>query len=55
MRQLTKNSFNQMTDFVEGFIPTRVEIESIYEVRNYYEDGTIVSAGQETEGHYPLF
>jgi dynein heavy chain, axonemal len=59
LRATAKNSFTKLAAFISGFIPQRVEVVSIYEVNNYYADGTIVFAGNAAPGstpaHAPLF
>lgn len=59
LRATARNSFTKLATFISGFIPTRVEVVSIYEVNNYYADGSIVSAGNPLPGmtpaHVPLF
>ncbi len=59
LRATAKNSFTKLAAFISGFIPQRVEVISIYEVSNYYADGTIVSTGAAPPGstptHVPLF
>lgn len=44
LHDLTYSSFNKFYAYLCSFIPKSVEIKSINEVINYYEDGTIVSS-----------
>jgi hypothetical protein len=37
LRELSFTSFNKMFEYVDSFIPERVEIVSIYQVTNHYK------------------
>jgi hypothetical protein len=58
LKDLAFSSFTKFSSFLISFIPTKVEIKSINEVLNYYEDGTVVSSTHHTQHHTskrPLF
>lgn len=56
IRETAHNSFNKLMTFVGSFIPDRVEVVSVYEVRNYFSDGTMVFPGlKHNSVHPPLF
>jgi hypothetical protein len=56
VRDMAKNSFNRLFNFISDFIPTKIEVISIYDVKNYYADGTVISTGvKNTTYHAPLF
>ena len=44
IRETAHNSFGRLFNFVTGYIPEKVEVESIYIVRNYFADGSVVSS-----------
>ena len=45
VRDTARNSFHKLISFVDSFIPKKVEINSIYDVKNHYADGSIVASG----------
>ena len=59
LRDLSTCSFTKFTKHFCSFVPKAVEIKSISEVINYYEDGTIISSLEEKESEnnvkQPLF
>ena len=56
LRATAKNSFTKLTTFISDFIPDRVEVISIYEVNNYYKDGTVINPKIKNNSlHVPLF
>lgn len=57
LRDLSKNSFTNFTRYFCSFVPERVEIKSMSEVINYFEDGTIVSSidTENKPSKQPLF
>lgn len=57
LRDLSVASFTKFAQHFCSFVPTAVEIKSINEVINYYEDGTVISSlePQEHPAKLPLF
>ena len=56
IRQTASKSFNNFVTFVEGFIPKKVEVHSVYMVSNYFSDGTVIEPGPDIHTtHLPLF
>jgi hypothetical protein len=56
LRATARNSFNKLANFISDFIPQNVEVISIYQVNNYYSDGTVISPGVKNNStHIPLF
>lgn len=56
LRATARNSFTRLSTFIGDFIPERVEVVSIYEVNNYYSDGSVVSTGKgASQVRVPLF
>ena len=56
IRESAFNSFNKFNSFIESFIPEKVVVESVFQVRNYFQDGTIVQSNMKNNTkHIPLF
>lgn len=55
IRETASNSFNQLYNFIDSFIPTKVQVNSVYDVKNYFSDGTMVYPGMKNSIHVPLF
>jgi dynein heavy chain len=56
LRATAKNSFLKLSTFISDFIPESVDVLSIYEVHNLYEDGTVITpAIKNSSSHIPLF